>query len=498
MTQSRSVARGLIAASAAVAAASLIATPALATGATTAALVDGAGSAFVRNDVVQAGAKPNGTFGSESTVSGDPASAGFTSLFTDEDGQPADYLGLINDPGADGFGVGVDHGDFFLPGSPYEAWGLYAGGQLLQNNNRTTEIAGGFLPVIDPTSNAITWSADAPANGIDISQTYTAPADNQHVITIDVALTNTTGDTQTVYYIRQVDPDNSVDNVQRDGADWDGYATFNSVLAQSAAEQLVVGYSYYDNSVIGLQAADPDAVVRISDWTFPFLTVDGDENEVPVADADAAFAEYRDAFKVGYRDYLDSTIDIIVKREIAAGATAELTFDYVLDRSALSTPQPEYALDLNLEMEIGADYADVPAYLAGGGLKPNSSYTLTEFSVPNLIFTGTTLPNGNFYDETALPTDCRPGSHTLVLTGTAPNGARVSDLVTYTVDDNCVVTAFDPYAAANGAPNPETAALAETGADLTLSVALGGAAALLAVAGGVLLARSRKRALIDA
>ena len=483
MTPSRLTARGLIGAAAALAAASLIATPVAAAPNPTAAVVDASGDAFVRNNVVQAGAKPNGTFGSSTAVADTAAAAaGFTAI----NGSGA--LGLINDPTGDGFGVGVDHGDFFLPGSPYEAWGIYVGGQLLRNTDDSTEIEGAFAPVADGVSDAVTWSTTSPANGIEIEQTYSAPADQQHFITIDVELTNTTGASQTVYYIRQVDPDNSVDK----GGDYD---TFNTVLAQSSTVQLVTGYSYDDNSVIGYQAADPNAVVRIADWVFPFLEYDeATESEVVVAAGDAAavFAQYRSDFKVGYRDFLDSTIDIVVKREIAAGATATLTFDYVLDRSALSTPHPDTALELSLEMEIGAPYADVPAALAGGGLKPSSEYTLTEFSTPRVIFSGTTLENGNFYDTTALPTDCRPGSHTLVLEGTAPDGSTVSDKVTYTVDDDCIVVAFDPYAAVNGAPE-EGPTLANTGSDPVVALTMAGVALLLGAAGAAVLIVARRR-----
>lgn len=189
-----------------------------------------------------------------------------------------------------------------------------------------------------------------------------------------------------------------------------------------------------------------------------------DDEELTEAEMDARLASFRDDYKVGFQDSTDSTIDIAFRKEIAAGATAEVEFDYILDSRVVGVP--ELALDLSLDLAVGGAYSEAETALSGGGRAQNSAYTLTEFSVPNLIFTGTTLPNGNFYDETALPTDCRPGSHTLVLTGTSPAGAQVSNWVTYTVDGNCMVTAFDPYAAANGAPLPE-GALADTGLDVS-------------------------------
>jgi LPXTG-motif cell wall-anchored protein len=59
------------------------------------------------------------------------------------------------------------------------------------------------------------------------------------------------------------------------------------------------------------------------------------------------------------------------------------------------------------------------------------------------------------------------------------------------LDDTCTVTAFDPYAAANGAPNPDVA-LADTGADSGQLALLGGLAALSMVAGAAVVVRRRK------
>jgi LPXTG-motif cell wall-anchored protein len=104
-----------------------------------------------------------------------------------------------------------------------------------------------------------------------------------------------------------------------------------------------------------------------------------------------------------------------------------------------------------------------------------------------VIFSGTTLPNGNFYDETSLPTDCRPGSHSLVLSGTSPSGATVSDYVTYTVDENCTVTAFDPYAGAAGSYEE----LANTGFDVSPWITVSGFIAALGAAATVIVRRRK-------
>jgi LPXTG-motif cell wall-anchored protein len=428
-------------------------------------------SAYIRNSWVQGGLKGNGSFGTEEAVP-----SNFDSLFDSQNGG----LGLIDDATENGFDTN-DNGDFFLPGSPYEAWGIKVDGNpTLVNNDGETDIAGSWTSSETTGDASVTWQSTSPVDGISVTQVVSAPAAGDHLLRVTVTLENTDSEARTVFYARQVDPDNNVDT----GGE---YETFNRIIANSTTSQIVTGTAYDTAfSTIGYRAADPDAVVRISDWSWPLA---GDDVEYTEAEMDANFAADRDAFKVGYQDYLDSTIDIYFRKEIAAGASAVVAFDYILNPNEVDVPA--LALDLSLELEVGASYGGASTALSGGGLAPNSTYTLTEFSVPNVIFTGTTLPNGNFYDETALPDECRPGSHTLVLSGTSPAGIRVSDLVTYTVDESCTVTAFDPYAAANGAPNPDVA-LADTGANSGQLALLGGLAALSMVAGAAVVVRRRK------
>lgn len=437
--------------------------------------------AFVRSSWVQAGLKQNGTFGSDVD-----APAGYDSLLRDfEDGDEiGGNLGLIADTDENGFGSNDDGGDFFMPGSPYEGWGIKVGDNpTKKNTDGETAIEGSWTGSETTGDASVTWTSTSAIDGIEITQNVSAPVAGDHLFHITVTLENTDSSAQTVYYARQVDPDNGVDPMIRDSyEDEDGYATFNRIIANSASSQIVTGTHYYNFTTVGFRAADPDAAVRISDWSWPL----GDE-ETDATEMNDAFESFRDEYKVGFQDNLDSTIDIVFRKEIAAGATETVEFDYILDPTLVGVP--DLALDLALDLEVGGEYADAGTTLVGGGLAANSKYTLTEHSVPKLLFTGTTLPNGNFYDETALPTDCRPGSHTLVLTGTSPSGQQVSDLVTYTVDDNCIVTAFDPYAAANGAPNPE-AALASTGAEAGNFGLI--AAGLIAAGGVAVVARRRK------
>lgn len=432
-------------------------------------------SAYIRNSWVQGGLKANGSFGTDEAVP-----SNYNSLFESQGGG----LGLIDDATENGFDTN-DNGDFFMPGSPYEAWGIKVDGNpTLVNNDGETGIAGSWTSSETTGDASVTWASTSPVDGISVTQVVSAPAAGDHLLRVTVTLENTDSVARTVFYARQVDPDNNVDTGGQ-------YETFNRVMANSTTSQIVTGTAYDTAfSTIGYRAADPHAVVRISDWSWPLANDDdGDRVDITEAEMDAKFAADREAFKVGYQDYLDSTIDIYFRKEIAAGGSAVVAFDYILNPKEVGVPA--LALDLSLDLAVGAPYGGAGTILTGGGLAPNSAYTLTEFSVPNVIFTGTTLPNGNFFDEASLPDECRPGSHTLVLTGTSPAGVQVSDLVTYTVDESCTVTAFDPYAAANGAPNPDVA-LAETGAGSGQLALLGGLAALSMVAGAAVVVRRRK------
>lgn len=95
-------------------------------------------------------------------------------------------------------------------------------------------------------------------------------------------------------------------------------------MANSDASQIVTGTAFGPFSTIGYRASDADAAVRISDWSWPIAgELDEDTEEyanLTLSEMDALFTSMRDDYKVGYQDYLDSTIDIVFRKDIAAGA----------------------------------------------------------------------------------------------------------------------------------------------------------------------------------
>lgn len=115
-------------------------------------LVDG--NAFVRSSWVQVGLKANGSFGSGVAVP-----SGYNSLLLDNDADGT--LGLILDTNEDGFGGTDDGGDFFLPGDPYEGWGIKVdGGRALRNSNGFDDIAGSWTSSETSGDVSVTWQSD--------------------------------------------------------------------------------------------------------------------------------------------------------------------------------------------------------------------------------------------------------------------------------------------------------------------------------------------------
>lgn len=96
-------------------------------------------------------------------------------------------------------------------------------------------------------------------------------------------------------------------------------------------------------------------------------------------------------------------------------------------------------LDLTLDLAPGMEISGAQTVLSGGNLQPNSEFTLERRSTPIVVYTGTTDPQGNFYELVNLPAEaCAYGIHELVLTGINTQGQTVSDTVWLEMDSSCV------------------------------------------------------------
>jgi LPXTG-motif cell wall-anchored protein len=140
------------------------------------------------------------------------------------------------------------------------------------------------------------------------------------------------------------------------------------------------------------------------------------------------------------------------------------------------------ALDLALDASVGEIVPGTDVILQGGGLIANSPLELVMRSTPVVIdLDGQRADgSGNFFFPATLPDPIEPGRHSLTLTGYAPDGSPVSDVLYFEIGaDGKLLWA-------------SMVDLADTGADNGQLALLGGLAALSLVAGAVVVVRRRK------
>ena len=172
--------------------------------------------AFLKGQYLEVGIAKSGSFGTEGI-----APSGYNANVNGR-------LGFVADPARDGFNVGSPSytGDFFLPGSPEEGWGLTINGADYFNGTRVSrqDIAGSIVNYSNTATDvSATWTGNI--NGLEITQTVSFPKNALYFI-IQVKIKNTSTSTVPgIYYMRNVDPDNE----ERWGG---GYSTRNSIIQQ--------------------------------------------------------------------------------------------------------------------------------------------------------------------------------------------------------------------------------------------------------------------------
>lgn len=319
------------------------------------AVIDGSVNGFLQTDFVEVGARANGTFGSDTVV---PAGT----WHTNDAGHP-NKLGFRADRGRDGWGVGIDDGDFFITGAPLEVFGLVVDGTRYWNADWRTGITGSFVSSSTTADPSITWDSSADSGGVALSQTYSIPTDGSLYLDIDVTLTNNNGSSAEVYYVRSVDADNcrtrteAVCDTDGDGVadnpgglSWHSYRTWNKIESQRLDGDLVTmaTASQTDGSVVGVMTTDTESVAYTAavDWTC----------NIPV-EASTLYQQTRTYTKdapwtdlsgcpwfnqKGAEGFGDDVIGVIVHRTIGAGASATFTVRYVLSYN--STPSSPLAV----------------------------------------------------------------------------------------------------------------------------------------------------------
>ncbi len=384
-------------------------TPAFATGGPTAEIVTN--NLFMGTTKVEAGARANGSFGS--TVA---APAGYSPRT--DGGTP--ILGFRVNPNECGWTdpACLTQGDFFTPGSPYEAWGIQVGDGTTPayNSNSANGIPGAFASADAPGVTGV-WRATAPFGGIAVKQTYAIPP-YAWMIDTTVELTNTTGAAiNDVYFLRGLDPDNcrmetqAVCDSSGDGiADTAGaFETLNTVVSQgSASSTALVTATQTDDTYLGLR--------MIGGQGRAFAQNIGFSNPASLSTLwSGGNAAYRSTLGSTFGDNGIYAVDHV--SSIAAGATATVRVQYVVKEIAA-------AADISDTVTSTGGLVDVPAGNGGNGFQgictaPAHGTVTAEGGkmryVPNAGFTGT----DTFQYSTGGP--C--GTATITVTPASPSGA---------------------------------------------------------------------------
>ena len=191
------------------------------------------GDGFLQGNYLEIGMGQDGALGSDGA-----APVGFNSV--------GGLLGAEVDNERDGWAT--FDGDFVTPGSPVETWGVHVGGTTYSNSNvGTPQVSGGLVNFQSlPTGQSVEWLGNQ--SGLAIQQIYTVGSNNLYM-DVEVRLTNLSGsDLTNIYYYRNVDPDNNVDQGSADG-----FTTTNTIVSQgNVAGVSLVSATQADGSYLGL------------------------------------------------------------------------------------------------------------------------------------------------------------------------------------------------------------------------------------------------------
>ena len=180
------------------------------------------GDCFIQGKYVELGIGPCGTFGTTiNAPAGYHPRGGFS-------GNPL-KLGFIADQGKDGWDKGFPNycGDYYVPGTPEEGWGLTIDGVEYNNNLLcgTNNIPGAVTQYRNDGSK-ITGIWEGHLNGLEVTSKTFVPIDKLYFLT-EITIKNTGSTTlQQVYYMRNIDPDNEVTLTN-------SYVTRNTIVNQN-------------------------------------------------------------------------------------------------------------------------------------------------------------------------------------------------------------------------------------------------------------------------
>lgn len=313
---------------------------------------------FLQGDYLEVGFNGSGSLGSTLGAPAGYQSSGST-------------LAAESDPERDG---GTYDGDFILPGSPEEGWGVHVGGTTYSNNTTnwgTNPISGNWGVVTDTvTAQTMTWNG--AVGGVDISAQHTVLREGLY-LEIVVTLTNTTTSTLgDIYYYRNVDPDNNYDQNSN-------YDTTNTILSQGndGGERSVVTATQADGSFISLTGFGENSRV----------TYGGFSNRDPLAIYNGT------GLSQSGSAYTDEAISLAFHvPTLAAGQSTTLTLRYTFGNEAA----PDVDLDGDNSTASGLDHQGM--FVEDGGPVAIVDSDMTLFDADNDVLQGMTITLTNPLD----------------------------------------------------------------------------------------------------
>ena len=217
------------------------------------------GEAFLQGTYAEVGIGSCGSFGTSN-----PSPTGYHSRVSSFVGNQS--LGFVADIGKDGWSTGFPDfvGDYFLPGSPEEGWGLTIDGVNYNNNQMCNvyDIPGSIISYNATTSQVeATWQGNI--GGLNITAKTYIPNNSLYFVTT-VTVTNTSASTiNNVYYMRNVDPDHGVFTP----GGGDDFSTINSIVYQNpnpCNNALVTATTQLGSYYLGLGSIFDDVAFSIA------------------------------------------------------------------------------------------------------------------------------------------------------------------------------------------------------------------------------------------
>jgi sugar lactone lactonase YvrE len=287
-------------------------------------------NAFLQGRYVEVGVSPCGSFGSSVCAPGTyhPRGTGNASASC--------QIGFLANPAKDNWANFV--GDYFLPGSPEEGWGLSINGSNFNNNLicNVSDISGSF---INYSTNAIQSSATWQGNvaGLSITARTYIPINSIYFVT-EVTVVNTSASTiNNVFYMRNVDPDHGVLTPSAGGS----FRTNNVIVSQTpntCSQSLVSATTELGNFYLGLGSIDSRARVAM-----------GNFSNRSASDIWNAPASGGGLVSSGTRNSVDEAISISFNLgSLAPNQTTKFAYTYILDANQLSEALAATNINMNV------------------------------------------------------------------------------------------------------------------------------------------------------